>query len=136
MKVLVAASETQGQRSYDFTWCRDGELVKFGMECDGEAVDGACGCRRSMVGVESNKATTTLKVAEIDITKEGMADALRANYQNAGWYQLMGAEGAEESIKKEVDELIDIAAGFPVGSVVEKRGDKLQIRLKSPRMVR
>ena len=136
MKVLVATSETQGQRSDDFMWCRDGEPVKFGTECDGEGIDGHCGCRRSMVGVESNKATTTLKVVEMDITKEGIADALRANYQNAGWYQLMGAEGAEESIKKEVDELIDIAASFPVGSIMEKRGDKLQVRLKSPRIVR
>jgi hypothetical protein len=136
MKVLVATGETQRQRSNDFTWCREGELVKFGSECDGETVDGCCGCRRSMAGVECNKSTTTMKVVWMDLTRDDLTDMLRDNYKRAGWYKLMGPEGAEERIKNEVAELLRMAADFPVGCVVEKRGDTLQIRLNSSRMVR
>ena len=51
MKVLVGTKETQGQRSNDFSWAEDGELVMFGSECDREDVDGTCGCRRAMSGL-------------------------------------------------------------------------------------
>ena len=40
MRFLVATKETQGQRKNDFSHAREGELVKFGFECDGEEVDG------------------------------------------------------------------------------------------------
>ena len=136
MKVLVATGETQGQRSNDFNWCREGEPVKFGSECDGEAFDGQCGCRRSMAGVESNKSTSTMKVVWLDLTRDELADMLRDNYKKAGWYKLMGPEGAEERIQSEVTELLRMAADFPVGCMVEKRGNTLQVRLKSPRIVR
>ena len=136
MKVLVATGEAQGQRSNDFNWCREGEPVKFGTECDGEAVDGQCGCKRSMAGVESNKSTTTMKVVWMDLSRDELADMLRDNYKRAGWYKLMGPEGAEERIQSEVTELLRMASDFPVGCVVEKRGDTLQIRLNSSRIVK
>jgi hypothetical protein len=130
MKLLTATNETQGHRTNDFMWCAEGEIVKFGTECDGEEVDGQCGCRRSLVGVECNKATTTMKVIQTEKTKEELANALRDNYKEAGWYDLMGAESAEEHIVEEVKELIQITARFPIGCVVEKRGNKLQLRIK------
>lgn len=136
MKVLVATGETQGQRGNDFNWCRENEPVKFGSECDGEAVDGSCGCRRSMAGVETNKSTTTMKVVWMDLTRDELAELLLDNYKRAGWYKAMGPEGAEERSKKEADELLRMAASFPVGCVVEKRGDTLQIRMNSSRIVK
>ena len=42
-------------------WCEEGELVRFATECDGERVDGRCGCRRSMTGMSTLKATTTVR---------------------------------------------------------------------------
>ena len=128
MNLLTATSETQGQRTNDFNWCTEGELVKFGMECDGEEVDGSCGCRRSMVGVQCNKATTTMKVIQIEMTRESLTNDLRDNYKEGGWYDLMGAESAEKSIRREVEDLIRLSDSFPVGSIVEKRGNKFQVR--------
>jgi hypothetical protein len=128
MKILVATKDTQGQRRNDFMWCREGDIVKFGTECDGEDIDGRCGCRRAMTGVESNSSTTTMKVVDLDITKEKLTEAVRGNYRKGGWYKLMGSEGAEEHIKKEVEELIRVAGTFTVGNIVEKRGNKLQSR--------
>jgi len=128
MKLLTATNETQRQRPDDFMWCTEGEIVKFGMECDGEEVDGKCGCRRSMVGVQCNKATTTMKVIHVEMTCEELTNALRDNYKEGGWYNLMGAESAEKSIRIEVEDLIRLSESFPVGSIVEKRGDKFQVR--------
>ena len=136
MKILVATGETQRQRGNDFMWCREGEPVKFGSECDGEDIDGRCGCKRSMAGVESNKSTTTMKVVWMDLTRDELADMLLDNYKRAGWYKLMGPEGAEERSKSEAAELLRMTADFPVGCVVEKRGDTLQIRLDSTRIIK
>ena len=57
MKMLVATKETQGKRRNDFCWATEGELVRFAFQCDGEAVDGRCGCRRSFCGLDSHKAS-------------------------------------------------------------------------------
>ncbi|OGV70911.1 MAG: hypothetical protein A2283_22065 [Lentisphaerae bacterium RIFOXYA12_FULL_48_11] len=62
MKVLVATRRTQGRRDNDFNFCEEGELLIYGSECDAEAVDGHCGCRRALVGMTSGKATTTFLV--------------------------------------------------------------------------
>jgi hypothetical protein len=64
MKVLVATEETQGRRPNDFCFTEEGELVLFGSECSRETIDGPCGCRRSLVGVRSGMATTTVRVVE------------------------------------------------------------------------
>src|SRR4030042_6480117 len=100
MKLLTATSETQGQRPDDFMWCTEGEIVKCGTECDGEEIDGQCGCRRSMVGVQCNKATTTMKVVQVDMSKGELIIALRDSYKKGGWYDLMGTASVEESIQE------------------------------------
>jgi len=64
MKVLVATEETQGHRKTDFCWTEEGELVFFGSECTRETIDGECGCRRSLCGLRTRKATTTFRVVE------------------------------------------------------------------------
>jgi len=128
MKLLTATSETQGQRPNDFMWCAEGEIVKFGTECDGEEVDGSCGCRRSMAGVKSNRATTTMKVVQVEMTKEELVNALRENYKSAGWYDLMDPAVAEDNILKEAEDLILLSESFPEGAIIEKRGDKFQVR--------
>ena len=50
MKLLVATTKTQGQRKNDFCWVPEDEIVQFAFVCDGEKIDGSCGCRRSMSG--------------------------------------------------------------------------------------
>ena len=117
MKILVATNETQGRRENDFFWCEPGEIVKFGFECDGETIDGKCGCKRSMSGIKSFKATTTMKVVDMDITKEELKKQLIESDKKAGWNM------TEDFIEEEMEELLRIADTFEVGMIVEKRGE-------------
>jgi hypothetical protein len=125
MKVLVATSETQGQRDNDFCFVPEGELLHFGFECDQETIDGTCGCRRSMSGLDCSKATTTIKVIESDITSEDLSKKITDFYINA-WK--MEENKAKELAKEEVKDLLRIVNSLEVGAILEKRGTKFQER--------
>jgi hypothetical protein len=122
LPVLVATRETQGRRRTDFCWCEDSEPVRFTFECDGETVDGPCGCRRSMSGMVTLKATTTFRVKRLPISRKQFVDMLRDSYAKAG-FPLDNA-----SIQEEADELLRLAAAFLGDAVLEKRGGKMQTR--------
>jgi hypothetical protein len=63
MNVLTATNQTQGWRGNDFCWTVEGELVVFpAIECGRGSIDDGCGCRRSMAGLASHRATTTIKM--------------------------------------------------------------------------
>lgn len=62
MRVLVATHETQGEVEGDFSFCMDGELVRFPIVvCDS---GDECGCARCFDGVASQRGTTTAKVVD------------------------------------------------------------------------
>ena len=124
MKVIVATDKTQGQRKNDFCWADVGEIVRFGFECDRESVDDQCGCRRSMAGINTHKATTTMEVVDKDISREEFELLIKAGIADA-W----GKDLAEECYKEEAKELLRIANDFKVGDVIEKRGRKIQTRV-------
>jgi len=109
MKLFTATRLAQGQRDNDFCWAEEEELVRFPFECDGERVDGQCGCRRSMAGILSQKGTTTIKVIELAIGKEALQFVTR----------LPDAE---------LDQLLAAAAEFEVGDICERRGGTIQQR--------
>src|SRR4029078_10624020 len=87
MKVLVATSETQGQRANDFSYCVEGELVTVGLVCaiDRRNPDGGCGCGRAFAGLSSHLATTTAKVKEVDLSEADYVEALRSSLAQQGW---------------------------------------------------
>lgn len=123
LPVLVATKETQGQRRNDFCWCDEGEPVQFALECDGETVDGRCGCRRSMTGMLTRKATTTMRVQRLPITREQFVDMLRASHAKSGFPIV------DDSLyQDDADELLRLAAAFPTDAIVEKRGASMQSR--------
>jgi hypothetical protein len=126
-KVLVATKQTQGTRKNDFFNCKPFEFVHFAMECDGERVDGSCGCRRSMIGFESGTATTTILVAERPVDFKDYAFALHKAYRDSGWGDVIGLEDATE----EARELTKIADYFEVGDVIEKRGSQFVKRTRA-----
>jgi len=109
MKLFTATRQTQGQRDNDFCWAEEDELVRFPFECDGERVDGQCGCRRSMAGLLSQKATTTFKVVELPIGKEALQFVTRLP-------------------DEELDQLLYAASRFQIGAVCERRGNLIQER--------
>lgn len=130
MKVLVATKQTQGMRPNDFCFCKEGEIVMFpSMECDNEPVDGACGCRRSMVGVETLASTTTMKVADVPIDVHGLADAIYDALEAGGFAAAGFEDMAWQAAEADAQELARIAANFSIGTVVERRGDVFQARL-------
>ena len=129
MKVFVSTTEQQGRRANDFCFVPDGELVTFAMECDGEAVDGPCGCRRSMSGVECHKATTTFQVVDRDdIDDADLFQTIYESYERGGWVKLCGERECERYAKADAEQIMDLARAFPVGAVLEKRGDLIQTR--------
>lgn len=67
LKIIVATSETQGQRPGDFNFVPDGEIVMIS-DCD--CLHAGCDCVRSMVGIKNGKGTTTMRVVESDMTLE------------------------------------------------------------------
>jgi len=125
MKVMVATDEKQGKRKNDFCHTKKGELVKFGFECDGESVDGSCGCRRSFAGFETHKASTTAEVVDKEITREEYRDLFCDALKQEGWLEGLSPEDVDE----ELDELIKTAKVFETGSIIEKRGDSIQVRV-------
>jgi len=123
MKVFVATKRGQGIRKNDFCHAAEGEPVKFVFECDGETVDGSCGCKRSMGGVKTHLATTTMEVLDFDdMTLERYAKLLYDSDTKGGW------KPSEEESKSEAEELARLAAAFDVGDLVEKRGKALRER--------
>jgi hypothetical protein len=128
MKVLVSTKETQGQRKNDFSWANEGELVTFSMDCDGEKVDGRCGCRRSMSGIVTHKATTTMKVIDVDIRPTQLLPALVEGIREA-WGTVMKDKEIIEMARNDLRELLQLADVFTVGKIVERRGNKYQTRI-------
>ncbi len=126
MKLLVATAQTQGDRSNDFNFCVEGELVWIAEACaaDRRDPDGGCGCGRSFAGMNSHRATTTARVAELDIEFPHYAEALRSSLRVQG-YLTSGAIPL-------AGELADIAAEFSTGAVLERRLDEVRWRTVSP----
>jgi hypothetical protein len=128
MRILISTNLTQGDRGNDFCHVPEGEILGFTSECDGEPVDGKCGCRRSMRGILSHRATTTMKVVDIDITKEGLSRAILNSYQS-----IDGAKDSQDPKDRKLagedaEELIHIAASLPIGAIIEKRGNRFRVR--------
>ena len=127
LKVFVATKETQGKRDNDFFWSKEGELVLFPFECDGEEIDGGCGCRRCMSGFETHKSTTTFKVKVLSRTSYWYIDQYKKAMRDAGWAKL-GLKDSE--MNREARRLIKAAAKFNAGDVLERRGEKIHVRRK------
>lgn len=124
MKVLVATARTQGDRPGDYHWCIEGELVRIGEVCelDLRDPDGGCGCGRGFGGLNSHRATTTARIAELPLSRADYAEAIRSSREQQGWCPCGSCADVE------ADELVSLVADWPVGAVVERRLDELVIR--------
>src|SRR5690349_10280626 len=110
MKIIVATSETQGQRPGDFNFVPDGEIVTVS-DCD--CLHPGCDCARSMVGINSGKGTTTMKVVESDITLEEYRRLIGEANQS---YAEFGVD--DDVFNEQADALLDLAIQFPAGAVI------------------
>jgi hypothetical protein len=123
--VLVATRETQGEGQRDFSWTVDGELVRFPeMECD--CVD--CGCRWSMVGCASQKATTTFAIAELpELSWEQLVDTL-ADSLRRDWGPLVPPATVQAVAVDAASEIVDYAEAWPAGTVLARAGLNVSVR--------
>jgi hypothetical protein len=125
LKVLVATAETQGRRANDYCWTEEGELASWPLtECSSEPVDGACGCRRGLGGLQSHRATTTVKVAEIESTIDEFVGQQRESYLRAGYPEVL----VNSIVRRYSFELLLEAERHEVGTILERRGSELKIR--------
>lgn len=129
MKLFVATQETQGKRKNDFCWVPEGEPLRFGSECDFETVDGNCGCRRSLSGMKCHKATTTFKVIDDpSITIDEYCNMIKNSLVSGGWGQFNTTEDMDTWANTDARELARLASLFPVGAILERRGDDFNVR--------
>ncbi|GAA4996658.1 hypothetical protein WHI96_11115 [Pseudonocardia tropica] len=121
MKVLVATALTQGERSGDYHWCVEGELVWLPPACSRDEADpdGGCGCGRGFGGLNSRRATTTARVADLELSHADYVEALRSSLEQQGWVSEWG------DVTPEADDLLACAAELQVGVVLGRRLDQL-----------
>jgi hypothetical protein len=137
MKILAATEETQGKRPNDFCWAEEGEIVTFGSQCPDEAVDGPCGCRRALRGLETRKATTTFRVVERpDLRLADLADLVARSLVAGGWYP--DVKQARTAAVVHANRLAEVALAHEDGAVLERRDDRflLRARVTPPRRAR
>jgi hypothetical protein len=127
--LLVATRRGQGARGSDFCFSDPGEVVlPHDHACD-EAPDGPCGCRRSLVGVRTGGATTTVEVADLPLDLDQLCAEVRAALAAAGWLRCVDdADVADRWVADIAWELVQAGARFPVGTVLERRGSTFQAR--------
>ena len=123
MKVLVATKETQGERANDFCYLPEGALVGFTHAHAGEPVDAACGCQRGLGGLTIDRSATTFKVVEREIEKEDYTRQVVAANSD-----FIGDGASAATFKAEAEELLRIAAHFPTGAIIERRGQVFRMR--------
>jgi hypothetical protein len=75
-----------------------------------------------MAGFKCRKATTTMKVVDMDVTRECFEAMVYRSLAEAGWLKVFSPEKADEIVKQDTDDLLNAAAEFEVGMIIEKRG--------------
>jgi hypothetical protein len=133
MKVLAATNVTQGWRENDFCWTVEGELVFFPpIECGRGSIDDDCGCRRSMAGLVSHQATTTMVVAERDgLDENAYFELISDGLRDQGYLtkELKTNPSVNSWLHHVTDELIYLGGAMPPGTVLERRGDSINMRI-------
>jgi len=115
LKVLVA-TKTQGQNPGDFCNVPEGELVCLGVDYPGKT---------GLTGVVSGQGTTTFVIAESSLTASDLRQQIRALYQAEGWDKLVTPRAFTQAITSEIVFLAQVTLTFPVGTVLEKRGNEV-----------
>lgn len=131
MKLLTATRAGQGDRTGDFCFAVEGELVLLGLVCatDEADPDGGCGCGRAFAGMSSHRATTTALVRDLDLTYDDLRAAVEAHHVAAGLGpDVLGAEDFADLVEESVEDAVHFARFWPVGTVVGRRLDHVTRR--------
>lgn len=122
LPLLVATSAGQGQRTTDFCHTLPGEILYPPSECqhcDDPRFEQTC---HTLIGAQTNRATTTFEVAEVPISRAGLHLMLAK-----AWGVPEGDIEASD-IANVADQMIATAVRFPIGAVLEKTGRRFRRR--------
>lgn len=112
MKVLVSVNRPV--RVDDFCFVPDGEIVyEQGITCSSYDRAMQCGCGRSLSGTTTHKATSTMEVAEVDLTEDDLMRLALKVGEETGWGSRYVLQG--------LDRMRDEAQRFEVGTQVSAR---------------
>jgi hypothetical protein len=125
LKYFVSTHRTQGARDNDSNSIPGTELVDLPGECHDNPDSPICGCARSFVGITSRQTSTTAEVVETDMTAAEYIGRFHAGLLALGWKD--NADTRNGVIDAAV-ELLLLAAMWPVGTVVERRGHEIRVR--------
>ncbi len=125
LRYFVSTHRTQGERDNDSNNVPDTELVDIPGKSHENPDDTYCACARSFVGFRSRQATTTAEVAESNMTPVAYIRRFHTMLIGLGYENTpaMRTDATNDAI-----ELLRVAAQWPVGTVVERRGDVLRVR--------
>jgi hypothetical protein len=101
------------------------------IECGYGSIDDDCGCRRSMAGLVSRRATTTVEVVgRRGLDPETYFTIVSDGIRDQGYVteEMMKDHEVSSWLRHLTHELMHIAGSFPVGTVLERRGDLLSVR--------
>ncbi len=120
VNVLISTTQTQGDRTGDFCWVPDGELVaRYGFVCDSERPGyPGCGCGRAFGGFTTHKSTTSAMVVASDLTEAEWRARLHQTLLDTGWATAMLADDLAGFIDELVAFDLGAAAKLPPGSIV------------------
>lgn len=125
VKVLVATTEAQGDRTDDYASAVDGELVYVPVT----------GCDRGFAGMASNLGTTTAMVVErLDLSVDHLWTALSDSLTRQG---VLGDEWTDhdhEVFRRLFQRMLATASHFPIGSIVEREGERIRRRAQAEPM--
>lgn len=114
MHILVATSETQGERPGDVSWTVDGELVRFPVEAGADSHGG-----RAFAGLASCRATTTAAVVDHPVLDRDQYRALLADALVRQGLVERGRPEDEGFVTELAARQCDAAAVLPAGTIVE-----------------
>lgn len=122
VKVLVATTEAQGNRTDDYASAVDGELVYVPVT----------GCERSFAGMASNLGTTTAMVVErLDLSVEHLWTALSDSLTRQGRVTEEWTDEDNELFRRLFQRMLTTASHFPIGSIIEREGERIRRRAQA-----
>ena len=120
MHVLVSTTVTQGESLDDFCHVPEGELVgRYGLLCDDEGPDrSGCGCGRSFAGFETQRATSTAMVVDVDLTRTEWRAAVFRVLTETGYAEVLSANELAEAVDDIEAEDLEPVQHLPEGTVL------------------
>ncbi|WP_370964882.1 hypothetical protein [Amycolatopsis sp. cg9] len=125
LKYFVSTHRTQGERDNDANSIPGTEIVDLASLSHEDPDNTYCGCARSFVGITSRQTTTTAEIVETDMTPVQFVARfhtalLALGFADTPQLRADAADGATE--------LLRLAAAWPAGTVVERRGQEIRVR--------